>query len=817
MNIILSFLFSIIALSGLSSSPSASGPREPFRFTAENITISLDKKGYFASISVCGEEVLCKKGTYPLIAALSKGEVVLPVKMSKYDAGYCLSMSDGGQVNVKMGQGDVDITLTITSLSDTYDAVMISPVKVKLHEAVGDVIGVARGNGLAFGIQALNIKTNAGIPAEYGEAVQNKFISKGKGAELSVGTVPDYRLAAVNTTDGASFQFSCRRRDRVEYRQVQQLHKSLVLPVEGEDALISGASVAFFGVKSTDALRRIGEIEIAHGLPHPMFDGEWGKTSRRAMRSYLITEFAADELDFVLDKAEIAGWKYIYHSDPFKTWGHFEWNPDFVTGGDGQVKEIVEKASQRGIAVGIHTLSNFMTTNDDYVTPVPSAHLLKQGILTLASDIDDNQTDIPIIADSSILFEMPMTLNAVQVGNELITYGGVNYISGGIVLTSCSRGAFGTSAQTHSTSEVMYKLWDYPYRTLFPDIVLQDAFADRLVEIFNNTGLSQISFDGLEGCTYTGQDDYATARFVSRCYQGWNHNVLNDASNLNHYTWHINTRMNWGEPWGEAMRTGQVENRIKNQDFFARNLFPRMLGWFLIRLSDKKFECTTLEDLEWALSESAGFDAGYAMTVSMKTMKGHGEIDKLLETIKIWDSLRENDCFSDELKMKLREPATEWHLERKNDTEYLLYPLQISKHFVCDFSEMQPGQSGGSDWVWDVDHTGNYAFRLKVEGEGSISNPQIRTALGTVVFPCIVSEDEYLIYNSDGKAYITDKNFNHISDVIPQGVASISSGNQTISFSSSSSGSPEVNVRFIIRGKPYSLRSESTGLAEAAR
>lgn len=95
----------------------------------------------------------------------------------------------------------------------------------------------------------------------------------------------------------------------------------------------------------------------------------------------------------------------------------------------------------------------------------------------------------------------------------------------------------------------------------------QDAFADRLSEIFNNTGLSQISFDGLEGCTYTGQGEYATSRFVSRFYQTLKNPVINDASRLNHNLWHIHTRMNWGEPWGESMRTGQVENRIKNQEF----------------------------------------------------------------------------------------------------------------------------------------------------------------------------------------------------------------------------------------------------------
>ena len=56
--------------------------------------------------------------------------------------------------------------------------------------------------------------------------------------------------------------------------------------------------------------------------------------------------------------------------------------------------------------------------------------------------------------------------------------------------------------------------------------------------------------------------------------------------------------MNLGEPWGEVMRTEQMANKIKNQNFFQRNLFSRMFGWFLIRLVDREFECSTLEDVE---------------------------------------------------------------------------------------------------------------------------------------------------------------------------------------------------------------------------
>lgn len=766
--------------------------------------IAVDGSGYFSSIEVEGKEIL-QAGKYPVVTACLGKQLIMPKKMSASGGVLKLSMTDGETITLKAKESDRCITLEVTSLPPTYDALLFGPLQVTIHEVVGDVIGVAQGNGVAFGIQALNIKTNAGIPAEYAELVKAQYGYAGKQAELSVGSVPDFRLAAADNADGTIFQFSCRRRNEAEYRAVQQLAASLTLPVTGEEGVIKGAKIALFGAKQAEALSRIGEIEIEQGLPHPMFDGEWGKTAQAAMQSYLISDFSEENLDLVLDKVQTAGFRYVYHSGPFLDWGHFNWDPRFTKGGDEGVKKMVEKAKGRGIAMGVHTLTNFMTTNDAYVTPVPSDHLLKQGQLALTGGLTKEQTEI--VLPKSPLFSMPLTLNTLQIGKELITYGGVEEQGDNLLLKNCVRGAFGTTASAHTQQEPLYKLWDYPYKTLFPDLTLQDEFADRLAALCNKTGISQISFDGLEGCAYTGHDTYATARFVQRFYNQLNYNVLNDASRLEHYLWHIHTRMNWGEPWGEAMRTGQVENRIKNQDFFRRNLFPRMLGWFLIRLADKNFECSTLEDLEWALAESAGFDAGYAMTINTSTLRRHGQIDQLLGAIKEWDKLRAAHVFTDEQKARLRDPQTEWHLEKTDEQHYRLYPLAISKHYRCNLAEMQPGQPGGADWSLDTPNSGTYAVRLKVEGDGSIQDPSFTTPDGVIKFPCVVSGNQYLLYTFDGKAVVTDKNYNVLHEVQPQGKAQVQAGSSALSFSCTQEGedAPEVVVRFITRGEPEKI------------
>jgi hypothetical protein len=782
----------------------------PVTFKSAELQLTVGDNGYISSILIGHTEILSKKSS-PLLVALSNKSVIAPKKMLQKGNILKMVMSDNKEIDLLMTQTAHCVTLEVTAVPAAYDAVVFGPVAVNINDVVGDVIGVVQGKGVALGMQALNIKTTIGVPPEYADAVEKTFDYSGTNAETSTGNIPDYRLAAVKVNDGSVLQFCCRNRSKLAYRKVQQLDNAMVLPVEGSDGIIKGTKVAIFGCKAADALDRIGKIEVEQHLPHPMLNGEWAKTSRAAMRSYLITNFSESDLDFVLDKAEKAGFRYVYEMDAFGDWGHFNWDKGFVNGDDAAVRKLVDKAGARGISIGVHTLSNFITPNDAYVTPVPSQHLLKQGILQLVSDIDAQQNVIRI--KKSGLFAVPMTLNALMIDNELISFGSCKEEGDEMVLSGCRRGAFKTTAAAHSKKMPLYKLWDYPYKTFFPDLTVQDKMADRLAEAFNNTGIGQTSFDGLEGCTYTGQEDYSTARFVDRFYRGLKRgDIINDASNLTHYNWHIHSRMNWGEPWGEAMRAGQVANRIKNQAFFRRNLFPRMLGWFLIRLADKKFECSSLEDLEWALAKSAGFDAGYGMTIDLTTMRKHGEIDRLLEAIKQWDILREANCFPEDLREKMRDPMTEWHLEKNSATDYTVYPLVISKSQHCSLSELQPGQPGGAEWSLDAPLTASNSLYLRVEGDGSISNPRFVTSKGTVVYPCRIEGGQYLRVDNDGTARITDKNFNKLSSVTGEGNLSSFAGETHVSFScdKSANEAPDITVRFISRsaGIPLKLQKK---------
>jgi len=348
----------------------------------------------------------------------------------------------------------------------------------------------------------------------------------------------------------------------------------------------------------------------------------------------------------------------------------------------------VDKAEKQGIHVGLHTLSNFISTNDPYVTPIPDKHLAEVGASELTDDIDKLATEVP--CRSPVFFNQMKNnnLHSVLIGTEIIRYKEVSFEKPWM-LKECIRGAFGTAASIHKRGEPVMKLMDHSYKTFLTDNNLSEEVAGRIASLFNYTGLSQISFDGLEGNWSTGMGQYGCQLFVKNWYDKLvpelKGKIINDASMPGHFNWHINTRYNWGEPWYAGFRESQTQYRLKNQDYFSRNFIPGMLGWFNLATE------TSIEDIEWLLARAAGFDAGFALCVDNKITTINGQSDIIFEAIKQWESARLTGAFSIAQKLQLKDVSNEFHFETEKPGEWKLYPYQV-KRYVHEQRVRQPGE-----------------------------------------------------------------------------------------------------------------------------
>ncbi|HEX6845645.1 MAG TPA: hypothetical protein VF144_01645, partial [Chitinophagaceae bacterium] len=306
----------------------------------------------------------------------------------------------------------------------------------------------------------------------------------------------------------------------------------------------------------------------------------------------------------------------------------------------------------------------------------------------LTENIDESVKEIAIREPDFFNQFENNTLKAVVAGNEIIRYSSVS-ASAPWKLLNCQRGAFNTKAAKHVVHDSIGKLMDHPYQVFLGNHELDQEMVKTIARLFNETGLMQISFDGLEGCWSEGMGDYGKQLFAKTWFDNLKPElkgkVINDASNPGHYFWHIYTRMNWGEPWYAGFRESQLQLRLKNQQFYRRNLMPSMLGWFSLKPE------TSLEDIEWMLARGAGFDAGFGLSTSIEAMKKNGRIDEILAAIKTWETVRQKGLFTEKQKQKMQDTKNELHLEAGDNGEYLLSQIH-NTFYVHEQKVKQPGE-----------------------------------------------------------------------------------------------------------------------------
>lgn len=661
--------------------------RKTLRLKTRTSTFEIDSAGGFSAINLEGSNCLASGQPAPILSVRIDGKWHMPNRARWSAAGDTLALGFDGitataKVAVRTKPTHVTFELAQLRTDQHVELVLWGPYPTSINDLVGEVVGVVRDSERAVGIQALNAKTLGGYPSE-----ENDIEPDGVDADDS-GNYPGLPAelkkhqswrgnTAVRTAFGSSLQAYCRNRDRQRIISNWGHDKFVALPFH--DGGVIGSKIALFAGPATEALATIGEIEGAESLPHPILDGIWAKTAPGATASYLIVDFGESTVDRAIEMTQQAGLKYLYHSSPFETWGHFKLKPELFPHGWDGFRGCVEKAHQVGIGVGFHTLSNFITPNDPYVTPKPDPRLARIGSSELTSDIDSAQMEIPI-ADP-VWFNKKTDMNTVVIGEELVRYNGVSAEAPWRLL-EYQRGAWGTQAAAHRKGDFVGKLMDHGYKVFLTDAALSQEVARNIAAFCNHTGAIQLSLDGLEGNWSTGMGQYGRVLFTEAWYEALKPelrgHMINDASNPAHFNWHIATRYNWGEPWYAGFRQSQTLYRLKNQLFYTRNLIPRMLGWFSIRRE------TTPQDAEWLCARAAGYDAGFALATSFEStaqlnsgnMAAMSEKKAaILEVVKQWEAARQSNAFPKALKADLQDVTREFHLLAAGPGEWELQPV----------------------------------------------------------------------------------------------------------------------------------------------
>lgn len=672
---------------------SAFGQSENLNFQTNSFAVSLNNEGNITSVrdKLNGTEYIVGNQSSPILSIYLNGKIETPSSARLNGEIIVLKYTQNNvEARLAVAEKEEYLTFELAEISsvDKVELVIWGPYHTKIKETVGESVGVVRNKEFAIGIQALNVKTLGGYPDNESDIEPAYDIfSTDNLIDVDESVKILYRGQTAKHTDfGSVLQAYCRNRS--QERIISNWGHTHYVAPDYEDGGVVGSKIALFGCPAEKALDVIGLIERTEGLPHPLIDGEWAKKSRKSTASYLIIGFGEENLDQAIELTKKAGLEYLYHGGPFETWGHFKLNERTFPDNWGSMKRCVQRADKAGIKLGVHTLSNFITTNDPYVTPVPDKRLANVGQSVLTKAI--SSTDDEIFIESPVFFNQMEnnSLHSVVIGNEIIRYREVS-IEKPWRLTGCVRGAFDTKTTPHEKGAKIEKLMDHGYKVFLSNAELSEEIAETIARFFNETGLKQVSFDGLEGVWSTGMGQYARSLFTKTWYDHLSEdlkgNVINDASNPSHFNWHMNTRYNWGEPWYAGFRESQTMYRLMNQDFYRRNLLPSMLGWFSMNSQ------TSVEDTEWLLARAAGFDAGFAFNVSFDAVEKNGQSEAIFDAIKTWETARMADAFSPDQKKRLEDINKEFHLERTGAKTWNLYPLNVEQ-FVFERKIRQPGE-----------------------------------------------------------------------------------------------------------------------------
>ncbi len=746
-----------------------SASRAQVRLQAGAVMIAIDDKGVLTSIQDerSGKEYLPASPQASLLSLSVDGRLYHPSSASWDRRRSVLALqypekNTRAWVQVRREQGYITFELTRAASSGHIDLAIWGPYPTTITQTIGETVGVVRDDAFGIGIQALNVKTLGGYPdteddtepsfdifatgnlADINDSVRQHQVFRGQTARL--------------TSFGSVLQAYCRNRDRP--RIIANWGYSRYEAPAYADGGVTGSKIALFGAPADSILATIGRIEQEQGLPHPELDGVWAKVSPAATASYLIMGFGEQTIDSALNITRRAGLKYLYQGGPFDTWGHFRLDSALFPDNWESMKRCVDKAEAQGISLGLHTLSDFITTNDPYVTPRPAAGLARVGRTALAADLGSAAEVIPL-RDTMVFAQFRKSnLHAAVIGREIIRYRALSD-SAPWRLLDCVRGAYGTTATAHQKGEAVEMLMDHGYKVFLADATLQQDMARRLADLFNKTGLKQISFDGLEGCWSSGMGQYACQLFVKTWYDHLNPalrgKVINDASMPGHFFWHIFTRMNWGEPWYAGFRESQTQYRLKNQEYFHRNYIPAMLGWFSMTPQ------TSLGDIEWLLARAAGYNAGFALTTSMSALHRNGRSEEALALIKTWETARMAGAFSASQQEELRDIHREFHLAAAGKDAWTLTPLQVS-YFTFTPRATQPGEPDAQTFDFDNPYGAQplqCTLSFPVTGKDtSIVAEDLQIELNDYVqwrLPVPVHAGDILQLGADGRARLYDR------------------------------------------------------------
>ena len=394
-----------------------------------------------------------------------------------------------------------------------------------------------------------------------------------------------------------------------------------------------------------------------------------------------------------------------------KSCGHYEFKPSYSNGIE-DLKTVVGKIHEAGLAAGFHIHFNKAHLHDPYVSPVPDKRFHKYETLLVAKPFDAKAKRV-VTHRQPRRCDVEPRRRLLHVGDELIRYESVSKDSP-YGFAGCKRGALGTKAAAHPAGAriSLLNVDTWPIFIRFDQWTdIQQETADRLAAMYNAAKFDFVYFDGSE--------DVHPPRWYFCPKAQWEvyrrlkpEPVVCEAAATTHFSWHMMTRSNaYDSVKAERMKSLCRRYPCRAAPGRARSFTRINFGWLSYHARSAQTIGVQPDVLEFICSRGAAYDCPLSLSASLERLEQNSRTEDNFEVLRNWEMGRLADFFTDDMKQQLRSRTQEHILLVNEGGQYELHPYWEIKGL---FTERVPAPPK------DEPKKGSFASRFEYEVMGEV-------------------------------------------------------------------------------------------------
>ncbi|MFE7712730.1 NEW3 domain-containing protein [Streptomyces sp. NPDC057486] len=643
------------------------GKNAAIEISAGYLTIHLDSTGTVTGLkdSRTGADHLAHDKSAPLVSLVINGKQERPTKVTRSGSHRGLLTFTNKKVGFKIvvkvknkaGYSTLEAVKVEGPAGADVQTLLWGPLPTSITQTIGQTVGVVRDNDFAIGLRPLTDRTEGAWPQEYQQFGWESEVEDNP-SDLQVALphgVEEWSAAGKTAWGSVLRAFTY---DYTKERQRNNIdgYPIPVGPLPGDNGQVVGSKIALFGALPELTPTVLSNIATGENLPYPTQNGQWQKTAQASSQSFLVLgDLRSDTIPDAARFAKAAGIDYIYSLPnavgPWQSTGHYQFNSS-LGGSDAGAAAAVDIAKANGVRVGVHTISDFVSTNDRYVVPTPDDRLATGGRASLTRPLTPGDTTLYL--DSNALLADGLHGRTLRIGDEFIEYSTAEHVGSEWVLAGVRRARWGSVASSHAAGDRAARMIVNQYGGATGGRGIIEEISTRLSDTWNSTGIMSNSYDGLESASESGWGSYGVARLVNGTYEKTRakDGFITETSRMTSNTWDALTRASWGEVGSTSMNQVFINNK-----FYRDNFLPGMLGWISLHGSE------SLLSIEGKLARGAGLNAGAGFQSSVAGLTEGGENGKrVLDAIKQWETARNLGAFTEAQRERFRDQSTDWHL-----------------------------------------------------------------------------------------------------------------------------------------------------------